>query len=586
MSSTVVDLSPTWDSLPVAAPAGEAMPTRHPLWTKQFQNMTFEQQFLSALQCGVEPVNQGDASLWTVVPEVWRQHYIHNRTIGYDKFTDVGFNELFEFTIKKRIPLTTHLDRLLYPYCPRIEYNADNDKVECKMFVTPRDGAEGRYTATTMARAIKIIMPSLSVSDKEIGAWTVGAEYGFRPVKLNLAVTRSEIKAVYQGGPNSCMSGSGKTKECIHPDTGHHIRFHPCEAYAYPLDRKSIDEPESNGVAFAYFGPIENPTGRCVVRYDGNRKYYGRVYGDDRLRQDLEKLGFVHRNNICDGIKLSRLKVDGYRNRYLVPFVDGSSGYNLTDNAIFVTSMAYQHSNSSSGVVDFVPRCTECNSREALVHYADLEMANGEALMCDMCASNRHDLVPAQIDDNHWGWVDDEDAIPYSNRRVALEYGKTELGLVYCEICQKWHEASPRPYRLACSCGSCGGRMTVEWYKSRPVTAPARVCQTCFEREWVQAIGLRGGEQVTTYIVRDTGYLMPDGTLFATMSAANASGWWRSGAEWGRGAQIALVFDLPGEEGHDDDSEEDQDDEEQSDEEQEEGEGEHDEDDGDGELGF
>lgn len=128
------------------------------------------------------------------------------------------------------------------------------------------------------------------------------AEHGNIDVKF--AYTADEIQKCYTNGPHSCMSRGSSYYESS---------CHPVRAYG------------GSDLSIAYIGDLSNRvTARAVVWTE--RKEYIRIYGDERLKFGLEKLGF---KNVArfSGARIRAIfdsDMDGF---LVMPYIDGSSPY-------------------------------------------------------------------------------------------------------------------------------------------------------------------------------------------------------------------------------------------------------------------
>jgi hypothetical protein len=121
---------------------------------------------------------------------------------------------------------------------------------------------------------------------------------------LQIATSRADILAVYEGGPYSCMSGSlnGPKARYWHWDT---CPMPPVAAYG------------DSDFGVVYTGPMDKAKGRCVVRLA--EKTFTRIYGD------VDKIAFLlHQHGYTLGTLYgARLRAIDADYGYLAPYVDG-----------------------------------------------------------------------------------------------------------------------------------------------------------------------------------------------------------------------------------------------------------------------
>ena len=122
------------------------------------------------------------------------------------------------------------------------------------------------------------------------------------PPELRFARTRSEIRAVYDNGPRSCM----KQKRIV---TDEGVEVSPTEVYAGP------------DTAVAFLGTLHQATARCVV--NEKRHKWVRVYGDDSyLKELLERAGYTQ--GTLNGCHVLLLWQEGGYDP-IMPYLDGTN---------------------------------------------------------------------------------------------------------------------------------------------------------------------------------------------------------------------------------------------------------------------
>ncbi len=165
------------------------------------------------------------------------------------------------------------------------------------------------------------------------------------PPELRFARTRNEIRAVYDGGPRSCMK-----QKRITTDEG--IEVSPAEVYAGP------------DTAVAFLGTLHNATARCVVNEKRHR--WVRVYGDDSyLKELLERAGYAQ--GTLNGCRVLLLWQEGGYEP-IMPYLDGTNTCYVDGDYVKITdddSMTQYICDKQDGTVGDIEEenaieCSDC----------------------------------------------------------------------------------------------------------------------------------------------------------------------------------------------------------------------------------
>lgn len=219
---------------------------------------------------------------------------------------------------------------------------------------------------------------------------------------LQIARTPEDIVSVYLHGPRSCMAHSLTSGNfSSHP-------HHPTAVYG------------NSDLGVAYLGEISDPRARCLVWPDEMK--YGRLYGDDALRVQLEMHGYTY-SEYFHGARVRVLR--SANGRYVMPYVDQAEGCTL-DGASFVLSEDSEEygCRETNGLVTCEDEGNECRHCDRQVDEdGDICDACSEIYAsCERCGEDVHE-------DNQ-----------YSVQNGSGDY------LVYCRACNNRcaHCAAPQ----------------------------------------------------------------------------------------------------------------------------------------------
>lgn len=184
------------------------------------------------------------------------------------------------------------------------------------------------------------------------------------PLEVRFTQDADEIQAIYENGPNSCMSYDAKV---------YIGRVHPARVYAGP------------DLAVAYLGPLDKPTARAVVWPD--RKVFDRVYGGGvgQLQGELVALGYKRKEQAFIGARVQRIE---HGDGFIMPYVDRVSYASdrgdyilLDDNGDIETS---RQDGLSYDIDEALPLCDLC--RESIEDLTYIP-STGD-YWCDDCVFN------------------------------------------------------------------------------------------------------------------------------------------------------------------------------------------------------
>lgn len=172
-------------------------------------------------------------------------------------------------------------------------------------YETPERMAIGRRLCVKPGRYLTKFYPDMN--PQVIRSWAAKTANFF---KLQFADTAEDIIAVYQRGPDSCMSRDTDGYDC---------NIHPVTAY------------ESPDLKLAYIGSEKKVSARAIVWPE--KKLVGRIYGDwDRLIPLLKAEGYNIKDEDCpnddyhtfEGARLKYIPYDEDENTIVFPYIDGT----------------------------------------------------------------------------------------------------------------------------------------------------------------------------------------------------------------------------------------------------------------------
>lgn len=157
------------------------------------------------------------------------------------------------------------------------------------------------------------------------------------------------IVDVYANGPRSCMRGM----DCV-------------EVYGNSPD-----------LALAYLGTPEDASARAIVWPD--RKVYVRIYGDDLLGMELERLGYSHGD--LEGARVRRIEHYG---RIVMPYLDGPQcvDYSSDNRYMVIRESGDFDAANTNGYCSPVTRCFFCGESSS---EDELYTANDGEDVCSAC---------------------------------------------------------------------------------------------------------------------------------------------------------------------------------------------------------
>jgi hypothetical protein len=199
---------------------------------------------------------------------------------------------------------------------------------------------------------------------------------------FSLARTIDDVRAVYNhvvGGWGSCMQRK------VYAEYNWQQR----------MDRGEIDHPVTvygdSDLGVAYIGTKDKIRQRAVVWPD--KKQVVRVYGSGPLTRLLERHGYTFVGGF-EGARIRAVKLD--RGGYLMPYIDGDTAADTTDDAKYLrlTRRGCIDSQSTCGSSSYVPsqddEDEDDNTRECdhCGHYYDPDDYNATGDYCARCADS------------------------------------------------------------------------------------------------------------------------------------------------------------------------------------------------------
>lgn len=355
-----------------------------------------------------EHVGYGDIRDWMSCHT--KNCYCDESFVGAFGVTKQRFREIANLVVLKYSPNGCDIEYMTMPpdwfvegMNPHINLNGDG-VLRVAYYENFRNLMERRYTFQVYGRFVQRFM---TMADKELMAHVESMRGELANTQAyKLAITADEIKTLYLGGPNSCMSYESVMHTASGVNGGKNI--HPCSIYAYPFDRTELDSPGSNHIAIAYLGDIAQARARCLVYINGNDKRYGRHYGGNNLLvRALEADGFREDLTILEGVKVSRIVTKS--GRLLAPYCDGVDGYDdhLGDGTemeslkgwLVCTDESPEMERETSGYTRQVQArqtCAHCRERFRPDDGRFLDVS--ESWVCDECIRKHYVYGTARID--------------------------------------------------------------------------------------------------------------------------------------------------------------------------------------------
>lgn len=242
-------------------------------------------------------------------------------------------------------------------------------------YPTPQHAIEGRRVETTVAR---YLLGLWETQAKRSTAWIKShgpmdearIEYWIRGITDitmdNVTITDDpeEIEWVYVNGPSSCMSYS---KDHFPDCRG----LHPSATYG-----KSPD------LRMAYLKNQERRdkiTQRVMIWPE--QKTYGRIYGTGPLADLFNKQAY--KDGKFQGARMRLVQVPGYKDRYLIPYIDRHASVNLDGDYLVLRegTDGEIRCNGTSGIF-VIKHCQRCGERSGGDHCATCK---SKQFTCQAC---------------------------------------------------------------------------------------------------------------------------------------------------------------------------------------------------------
>jgi hypothetical protein len=286
-------------------------------------------------------------------------------------------------------------------------------------YQTPQKRKAGVLTPIKAGKYLKKylgdVLPEEAIQEQGL-AW----QSFFAPVELKVTQDADEVQAVYENGPNSCMS---KEASMFASDE------HPARVYAGP------------DLGIAYIGTTGDPAARCVVWPE--KKIYGRVYGDyHRMGVALETAGYKEGDDDdFAGARIRRIYNGAF---YTVPYCD--MGNYAHDNGTYLIigrgDVYMQHTNGTNMENPERCRCADCDDfmDDDYSYYVD-DVGN----VCESCYGSSYfscDITGNSYPDSEM--VASSDDIRISRYATTSSYYRDRL--FYCDGTSKWYVKADHDY--------------------------------------------------------------------------------------------------------------------------------------------
>ena len=345
--------------------------------------------------------------------------------------------------VEMHFPHTSSNDKNLIAYTP------DDDKGERDV----RNSAKPRKYLTKHFGNV--------LSDKGIHNWAEKFMLKNNPVNVEIAMTRQDIRWVYEHGQVGCNPADDDgTGSCMTYEIGHFYSrpIHPVEAYAYG----------DLGIAFmVYRGDSHQVCARALVW--PNKKQYGRIFGrngkENELRVWLDSQGYDSGNMV--GAKLLKLlaTTSQYRDKIICPYLDCYQQITIHDNYLEIEREGRATADSQYGILRYNCRdnrdgeefnCTSCQEW----HYVDElhgRFGNGEGV-CECCYDQYYFTCE---DCNEMGYNDNMCCIDDGEKYICESCYSDEY--FHCDTCDIAQHID-REMGLLNGCSICEGCVESEGY--------------------------------------------------------------------------------------------------------------------------
>ena len=249
---------------------------------------------------------------------------------------------------------------MLYQWAGAHRALSDRTKIAC--YPTMADMQRGREVVMSAGRFFAACFPDETPAQIQQRA----ENFNLDASAVKFATTPDEWAEVYTTarGFRSCMTG-------FRDDDDHPVRF-----YAHP----------GNGLRLAYLATDGDTTARCIVNDD--TKAYVKVYGDARLGDMLETLGYSHdADEALDGVTCNA-RTHSDNGCLIAPYLDAIQSVSWDGRSATCTiseSGDYEADTTNGYVGDDRQTCAECDER---THDDDMNYSEHyEMSICDRCVS-------------------------------------------------------------------------------------------------------------------------------------------------------------------------------------------------------
>ena len=201
---------------------------------------------------------------------------------------------------------------------------------------TPDEG-KGERDVRNSAKPRKYLLKHFSyqLSEASINSWAEKFMLANNPVTVEIAMTRDDIRWVYEHGQTGCNpEDDDGTGSCMTYEIGHYYSYpiHPVEAYAYG----------DLGIAFTTYqnkGKQVSARGLVWPEKKGMGRIFGRYGKENELRTWLESQGYNHNSML--GAKLLKLVINNPNNsemngKYVMPYLDCFQTIGVYDDYLLI----------------------------------------------------------------------------------------------------------------------------------------------------------------------------------------------------------------------------------------------------------
>lgn len=281
-------------------------------------------------------------------------------------------------------------------------------------------------TATKPGRYLKTYFGEV-LSDEQIKKWAERHEAKYSTELLkNVQISQDPDmwEWVYE-------NGQGYTSCMTYNRDGRHLNSrmcgpnHPVRSYAHPRSDLAIAYLPTTSKPF----PDHKAAARTIVNIE--TKEYVRIYGDERLGNALELMGYTHNAACMRGQPIAmREYTDG---EYIVPYIDGGFGLDIEGDHFIITPGGTYDGDSASGIIYARTATVECGCCGNDIAESDSKHIEAlEGYICSDCLDEYYCFACTRRGRQIWTRKDDAIYCESDGEWYDAQY-YTDHNIDYCE---------------------------------------------------------------------------------------------------------------------------------------------------------